>query len=107
MRNKQHRRRFETFDKFSFYVAGLSLVTLMSVLTSLQSDQVDITRELAKTSSDQKSSISSIAARLVMVVDNQNSLRSTVRYNHLQLSTSLGDVEKKLVYICAKSEACN
>ncbi len=102
-----HRRRFETFDKLSFYVAGLSLVTLMGVLTSLQSEQVDVTRELARTSTNQQSDIASIGTLLGTVVDNQNSLRATVRNNHMSLSRAVGDVEKTLISICAKSEVCD
>lgn len=107
MNRVEHRRHFESFDKFSFYCAGFLFTAIMSFQTLLQIDQLQTAREMAKTSSDQKSSISSIVTRLGVVVENQTSLRNTVRDNHIQLSKTIGDVEKKIISICARSQECD
>jgi len=96
VRKADHRRKYETFDKFSFYMAGFLFTALMGYQASLLSDQVQYTRDIAKTNESQQSDISSIVTRLGTVIENQKNLQETV-----------SDVERKIIHICAKSEGCN
>lgn len=87
---------YSPVDKFSFYIAGFLFVALTGYQASLQKDQVNLTRELSRTTHSQQVYISSISVKLKTVIKNQEILYSTV-----------GDVERKIIHMCAKNGDCD
>jgi len=82
-----HRRRFESFDKLSMYVAGISLTTLMGM-------QVNLTNKLSETSVKNQIELTVVTTKMTSVIKNQDALRGTVGTIRVQM-TKMCERQKK------------